>query len=644
MKRDKVITAEAAARVIMDGDTLATGGFVGIGFPEELAIALEKRFEETGSPKDLTLVYAAGQGDGQTKGVNHLAKEGLIKRVIGGHWALAPSLWELAAESKIEAYCFPQGAISLLLREIAAHRPGLFTTVGINTFIDPRLEGGKLNDVTEEDLVELYEIEGTEYLFFKSFPIDVALLCGTTADEEGNVTMEKEPLTIEVLSIAQAVKNSGGIVLAQVERVSTQRLLSPREVKIPGVLVDGMVVAEPENHMQTFVENYNPAYTGEIIVSADNIPHMPFDHRKVVVRRAAKFLKNNSVVGIGIGMSEDLASVAHEEGILDYVTFTVEAGGIGGVPAGGLSFGAVTNPDAIIDQPNQFDYYDGGGLDQGFLGAAEVDAEGNVNVSKFGTQFAGAGGFINISQNALNLYFLGSFTTKAEMEVGDGELQIVNEGSGKKFVERVEQVTFSGEYARERGQTVYYITERCVFELVEEGLKLIEIAPGVDLQSDILDQMEFRPIVPDEVSTMDEALFREEPMGLAERRTIDLEQRFDYDEENNVLYVNLEGLSIETEEDVSELAVLLDQELASSDKKVRAIVNYANLYLDPGARESFFDMLRRNEEECFLSSTGYSVDPFLRRQLREEFAEAGLEQRIYRGFDEARESFETMDL
>jgi propionate CoA-transferase len=644
MKRDKVITAEVAARVIMDDDTIATGGFVGIGFPEELAIALEKRFEETGSPKDLTLVYAAGQGDGHTKGVNHLAKEGLIRRVIGGHWALAPSLWELAAKSKIEAYCFPQGAISLLFREIAAHRPGLFTTVGINTFIDPRLQGGKLNDVTEEDLVELYEIEGTEYLFFKSFPIDVALLCGTTADEEGNVTMEKEPLTIEVLSIAQAVKNSGGIVLAQVERVSTQRLLSPREVKIPGVLVDGMVVAEPENHMQTFVENYNPAYTGEIIASADNIPHMPFDHRKVVVRRAAMFLKNNSVVGIGIGMSEDLASVAHEEGILDHVTFTVEAGGIGGVPAGGLSFGAVTNPDAIIDQPNQFDYYDGGGLDQGFLGAAEVDAEGNVNVSKFGTQFAGAGGFINISQNALNLYFLGSFTTKAEMEVGDGELKIVNEGSGKKFVERVEQVTFSGEYARERGQTVYYITERCVFELVEEGLKLVEIAPGVDLQNDILGQMEFRPIVPDEVSTMDEALFREEPMGLAERRTIDLEKRFHYDEENNVLYVNLEGLSIETEEDVSELAVLLDQELASSDKEVHAIVNYANLYLDPGARESFFDMLRRNEEECFLSSTGYSVDTLLRRQLREEFAEAGLEQRIYRNFDEARESFESTDL
>jgi propionate CoA-transferase len=350
------------------------------------------------------------------------------------------------------------------------------------------------------------------------------------------------------------------------------------------------------------------------------------------------------VVGIGIGMSEDLASVAHEEGILDYVTFTVEAGGIGGVPAGGLSFGAVTNPDAIIDQPNQFDYYDGGGLDQGFLGAAEVDAEGNVNVSKFGTQFAGAGGFINISQNALNLYFLGSFTTKAEMEVGNGELKVVNEGSGKKFVERVEQITFSGEYARERSQVVYYITERCVFELVEEGLKLIEIAPGVDLQSDILDQMEFRPIVPDEVSTMDEALFREEPMGLAERRTIDLEKRFDYDQENNVLYLNLEGLSIETEEDVSELAVLLDQELASSDKKVHAIVNYANLYLDPGARESFFDMLRRNEEECFLSSTGYSVDTLLRRQLREEFAEAGLEQRIYCDFDEARESFEATDL
>jgi propionate CoA-transferase len=644
MKRNKVISPKAAAQVIMNGDTVATGGFVGIGFPEELAIALEERFEETQSPHDLTLVYAAGQGDGETKGLNHFAKDGMVKRVIGGHWGLAPSLWALALENKIEAYCFPQGVISLLFREIAAHRPGLFTLVGKDTFVDPRLDGGKLNDVTKEDLIELVELEGTEYLFYKSFPIDVALLRGTTADEEGNITMEKEALTLEALSIAQAVKNSGGVVIVQVERVTAERILSPQAVQIPSIFVDGVVLAQPENHMQTFAEDYNPSYTGEIKISPDNIPLVPFDARKAIARRGVMFLKMNSVVNLGIGMPEGMPSVAQEEGILDFITLTVEAGAVGGIPAGKLSFGAAANPQAIIDQPYMFDFYDGGGLDQAYLGMAEVDGEGNVNVSKFGPKFAGAGGFINISQTARNLYFMGTFTSKAEVEVGDGKLRIAEEGPGKKFVEKVDQITFSGTFALQQGQTVYYITERCVFELTEEGLKLIEIAPGVDLERDILDQMEFTPLVPDVVPRMDAIIFREEPMGLSLGAPVDLEERLNYDAKNNALYVNFEGLSIETEQDAEKLAGFLDQELSSLGRRVHVVVNYDNFYLAPRARRTFFEMVEHNEENYFLSSTRYSTDAFFRHQLKEEFTEADLEQRIYRDFDEARKSLRVKDL
>lgn len=513
--RNKIMAADDAVELIQDGVTIGIGGFVGIGHPEELTLALERRFLSSRKPKDLTLVYAAGQGDGKNRGLNHLGHEGMIRRVIGGHWGLAPRMGKLAIENKIEAYNFPQGVICHLFRDIAAGKPGTITHVGYRTFIDPRNYGGKLNQRTKEDLIDLIHLNGQDWLFYKAFPIHVALLRGTTADKRGNVVMDKEVGTLEALSIAQATKNSGGTVIVQVENIIEAGNLHPKKVRIPGILVDAIVVSRKENHWQTFAEEYNPTYSGEERDFSDKLGKMILDERKLIARRAALELKAGAILNLGIGMPEGVAKVAYEEGILDDIVLTVESGPIGGIPAGGLSFGASANPEAIIDQPYQFDYYDGGGLDIAFLGMAQADRAGNVNVSQFGKKLAGVGGFVNISQNSKKVVFMGSFTTGGlQVDVINGALHIRSEGTFKRFVKLVEQVSFSGEYAWEVHKPLIFVTERAVFSLGAEGLILEEIAPGTDLVQDILDQMDFDPVIREPVKRMDARIFHVEPMGL----------------------------------------------------------------------------------------------------------------------------------
>jgi propionate CoA-transferase len=641
----KIVSAREAVRLVRSGDAIAVAGFGGIGFAEaiihELADLYKSKDAEPGTlgkPRDLTLFFGVAQSHPFAgRGLDRLCEPGLIKRVIGGHFNFAPAVQRLIVGNQIEGYNLPLGPIMHLYRDIAAGKPGHLSRVGLGTFVDPRFGGGKMNEKTTEELVELMTVGGKEYLFYKSMPLNIGVIRGTTADPDGNITMEREALTIEMLSLAMAVHNSGGLVIAQVERIADRGTLNPRHVKIPGVLVDCVVVAEPENHKQTYNTQYNAAFSSEVRVPLTSLRPLEMSERKIIARRAAMELRPNSVVNLGVGMPEGVAAVAAEEKINDLITLTAEPGVIGGIPAGGLDFGAAVNASAILDEPYQFDFYDGGGLDAAFLGLAQADREGNLNVSKFGPRLAGAGGFINISQNAKKVVFCGTLTAgDLEVAVVEGKLLIERDGKQKKFVDAVEHRTFSGRLAAENGKDVLYITERCVFRLMKEGLELVEVAPGVDIKRDILDRMDFEPIIR-RPRTMDPRIFRSEPMGLRDDiLQLPLNARFSYDQAHNILFLNLSELKVKSPDLIERVKGAIQAMVEPLGHKVYAVVNYDGFDVDIDCEDHYLDSLREIADKYFHGVTRFTTSAFMRAKLGDQLDKRGVAPHIYESEDEAK--------
>lgn len=519
----KIMSADEAASLVKSGDSVLLSGFVSMGHPLAISKAIIKRFEKLGEPHGLTLIAPVGMTHSDI-----WSKEKLIRKLVTCHIGLMPQMMNLINDNTVEVYIMPFGQITHAIRATAGKKPGTFSKIGLGTLCDPRFGGGLMNSCSKEKLIDLYEIDGQEYLFYRSMPVDVALIRGTTADEHGNITVEKEAMVLDICSEATAAKASGGIVIAQVERITQVGTLHPKDIRCPGILVDAIVVGEDEELWQSDMEPYNPVLAGKIKMPLGALPRMPFDERKIICRRAVMEFIPGGVLNQGIGMPEGLGPVASEEGIQDEMTIEIESGCIGGVMLGGTRFGAAINAEAQIDVTLNFDILDSGILDLTVLGLAEVDHNGNVNVSKFGPKVIGPGGFIDMTQSSQKVVFCGTMTTGGlSIGVVNGELKILREGLKKKFVDNVEQVTFSGDYARKFGQKVFYVTERAVFELREEGLTLVEIAPGIDVEKHILPQMEFKPIIAEDLKHMDKRIFAEGKMGIreeiiAKKRSIEL--------------------------------------------------------------------------------------------------------------------------
>lgn len=529
----KFITAQEAAKLIPDGATVGVAGMGLSGWAEEIACAMRDSFRETGHPCGLHLKQGSALGDwgygnafvgwnrskregGPDKehgnrGATRLgeAGPGLVKKWTSAHIGSAFTLCDQARNNELESYCLPQGVIINLWREIGAGRPGLLTKVGLGTFVDPRVEGGRMNQCAKDELVKVVNFEGEEYLFYPGFKVDVAILRGTIADENGNISFARESVINEGFAVANATKNSGGIVIVQVEYLAKKETLPAKDIKIPGTLVDYVVQArDPKSCWQAEGDYWEPSFSGEIRKPLTSIEPLPLDERKVICRRCAMELKAGDLINLGVGMPADIAKVVNEEGLIDQVTMSTESGMVGGVPSALPSFGSAYNPEAIITPNEMFDLISGGGLNMTCLGIGEIDKDGNNNVSRMGSRLTGPGGFIDISSNTPKVIFAGTLVGKAKVKVGDGKLEILEEGTIQKFVDQVGQITFSGQYAPD-GQEVLYVTERAVFKLIDHKLTLIEIAPGIDLEKDVLGQMGFRPEISPDLKTMDPALFQE---------------------------------------------------------------------------------------------------------------------------------------
>ncbi|MEF3367440.1 CoA-transferase [Methylocystis sp. 9N] len=639
MANNKVITADEAIALIRDNDVVTTTGFVQSCIPEALHAALEKRFVETQRPRDLTLIMTAGAGDSKGLGTGRFHHEGLLRRVIAANFGRMPKVAQAAQENKICGYNLPQGVISQLYRACAGGQPGLFSKVGLYTYVDPRFGGGKVNERTKQDMVKLVEVEGEEWLFYTATKIDVAFIRGTSADPSGNISMEREALVLDNLAQAMAAHNNGGLVIAQVERIVEQGSIKAKDVHVPGILVSAVVVADPpEMHRMNYGVIHNPALSGEIRVPVEKLPKMTLDERKVIARRAAFELPPNGVVNLGVGAPEGIAAVANEEKVTPYITLTTEAGAIGGVLASGSSFGAATNADSIIQQNQQFDFYDGGGLDMTCLGMAECDVQGNVNTSKFGGRLNGCGGFINISQNARLVVFAGTFTNGGlKVAIEDGKVHILQEGRNKKFLNFVEQITFSGKFAQKRKQPVYYVTERCVFQLKDKGLELIEVAPGIDIDKDILAHMDFKPIV-EHPELMDKRIFIDEPMELInDLLNLNLDQRISYDPARNILFLNLEGWNARTKKDIDEMRNALVAACQRVGKRVNSVVNHDGARIAESLYDDYAEMIEYLSQRYYLTTTRYATSAFARLKMKEALAKRGLQPHVF----ERREAAET---